>query len=374
MAATTSVRSVPFFDYPGVFKASEPDFVAIFRDVCRRGAFIRQKDLAEFERDLCVFLDARYALGVGNATDGLHVALRAANIGPGDEVIFCSHTMLATASAIHFAGATPVPVECGPDHLISAEAVEAAVTPGTRAIMPTQLNGRTAEMGALQAIADRHGLLIVEDAAQALGSRFRGRLAGTFGIAGAISFYPAKVLGCFGDGGAVVTNDPETFERAASLCDFGRNSAGDVVRWGLNSRLDNLQAAILAFQLKRYHRVMERRRQIASMYQEMLGDIAELKLPPAPDGDPDHYDVYQNYEIEGERRDGLKQFLKENGIGTLIQWNGKPVHRCEALGFKQKLPYTDYLFTRMLMLPIHMTLAADDIAYLAETIRRFYGK
>jgi dTDP-4-amino-4,6-dideoxygalactose transaminase len=201
MPDATSVRSVPFFDYPGVFAASEPDFVAIFRDVCRRGAFIKQKDLAEFERDLCVFLGARYALGVGNATDGLHVALRAAGIGPGDEVIFSSHTMLATASAIHFAGATPVPVECGPDHLILAEAVEAAVTPRARAIMPTQLNGRTADMGALQAIADRHGLLIVEDAAQALGSRFRGRLAGTFGTASAISFYPAKVLGCFGDGG-----------------------------------------------------------------------------------------------------------------------------------------------------------------------------
>lgn len=373
MPGTTSVRSVPFFDYPGVFKASEPDFVAIFRDVCRRGAFIKQKDLAEFERDLCVFLGASHALGVGNATDGLHVALRAAGIGPGDEVIFSSHTMLATASAIHFAGATPVPVECGPDHLILAEAVEAAVAPPTRAIMPTQLNGRTADMRALQTIADRHGLLIVEDAAQALGSRFRGRLAGTFGIASAISFYPAKVLGCFGDGGAVVTDDQETFERAASLCDFGRNRAGDVVRWGLNSRLDNFQAAILAFQLKRYHRVMERRRQIASMYQEMLGEVAELKLPPAPDSDPDHYDVYQNYEIEAERRDGLKQSLKENSIGTLIQWDGKPVHQCEALGFTQRLPYTDYLFTRMLMLPMNMSLSDDDVHYVCDNIRAFYG-
>jgi len=371
--AATSLRSVPFFDYPGLFAAGEPDFVAIFRDVCRRGAFIKQNDLAEFERDLSDFLGIRYALGVGNATDGLHFALRAAGIGPGDEVIFSSHTMLATASAIHFAGATPVPVECGPDHLISAEAVEVAVTPRARAIMPTQLNGRTADMGALQAIAGRHALLIVEDAAQALGSRFRGRLAGTFGVAGAISFYPAKLLGCFGDGGALVTDDPGTFERAASLCDFGRNSAGDVVRWGLNSRLDNLQAAILAFQLKRYHRVMERRRGLASLYQERLGDIAELKLPPAPDSEPDHYDVYQNYEIESERRDELKVFLKENGIGTLIQWNGKPVHQCEALGFQQKLPYTDYLFRRMLMLPIHMTLSDDDLHYVCDNIRAFYG-
>jgi dTDP-4-amino-4,6-dideoxygalactose transaminase len=174
-------------------------------------------------------------------------------------------------------------------------------------------------------------------------------------------------------GGAVVTNAAETFERAASLCDFGRNSAGEVMRWGLNSRLDNLQAAILAFQLKRYHSVMERRRQIASMYQEVLGDVAELKLPPAPDSDPDHYDIYQNYEIEAERRDGLKQFLMENGIGTLIQWNGKPVHQCEALGFKQRLPYTDYLFTRMLMLPMNMSLCDGDLHYVCDNIRAFYG-
>jgi len=374
MPVSTGTRRAPFFDYSGLFAAHESEYAAIFRDVCSRGAFIKQRDLADFERELAEFLGARYVLGVGNATDGLHIALRAAGLGPGDEVIFSSHTMLATAAAIHFAGPTPVPAECGPDHLISPAAVEAAITSRTRAIMPTQLNGRTADMTALQQLADRHGLLIIEDAAQALGSRFRGRLAGTFGVASAISFYPAKVLGCFGDGGAIITNDSGVFERAASLCDFGRNSAGEVIRWGLNSRLDNLQAAILSFQLTRYSKVMHRRRQIATIYQQMLGDAPELKLPPAPDSDPDHFDIYQNYETECERRDDLKQFLEENGVGTLIQWNGKPVHRCEALGFRQKLPYTDYLFTRMLMLPIHMTLTDDDIAYVAETIRRFYGR
>jgi dTDP-4-amino-4,6-dideoxygalactose transaminase len=374
MPVSSTIRNVPFFDYPGLFAANQADYAAIFRNVCSRGAFIKQKDLAEFERDLADFLGVRYVLGVGNATDGLHIALRAAGIGPGDEVIFSSHTMLATASAIHFAGATPVPVECGPDHLISPDAVQVAITSRTRAIMPTQLNGRTANMAALQQLADLHGLLIVEDAAQALGSRFRGRLSGTFGAVSAISFYPAKVLGCFGDGGAIVTNDTGIFEHAAALSDFGRDRAGEVVRWGLNSRLDNLQAAILSFHLGRYRSVMDRRRRIASMYQDMLGDLPDLVLPPAPGSHPDHYDIYQNYEIEAKRRDELKSFLNESGIGTLIQWNGKPVHQCEALGFKQHLPYTDYLFTRMLMLPIHMTLRDEDVAYVAETIRRFYEK
>jgi len=373
MSASARLRNVPFFDYPAVFAASERDFVGIFQDVCRRGAFIKQRDLAEFERDLSVFLGARHVLGVGNATDGLHFALRAAGVGPGDEVIFCSHTMLATASAIHFAGATPVPVECGPDHLISAEAVEDAVTPRTRAIMPTQLNGRTADMRALQAISDRHGLLIVEDAAQALGSRFCNRPAGTFGIAGVFSFYPAKVLGCFGDGGAIVTGDQVTFERAASLCDFGRNTAGDVVRWGLNSRLDNLQAAILDFQLKKYDSVMCRRRHLASLYTQRLHEVPEVALPPGPDSDPDHFDIYQNYEIEAERRDELKQYLKEHGTGTLIQWGGQAVHQCNALGFTQNLPYTDWLFTRLLMLPMNMSLSDDDLHYVCDQIRTFYG-
>jgi dTDP-4-amino-4,6-dideoxygalactose transaminase len=239
--------------------------------------------------------------------------------------------------------------------------------------MPTQLNGRTADMATLQRLADRHDLLIVEDAAQALGSRFRGRLSGTFGSASAISFYPAKVLGCFGDGGAIVTNDPEVFEHAVSLCDFGRNSAGEVVRWGLNSRLDNLQAAFLDFQLKKYEGVIFRRRQLAALYTARLKDVSEIVLPPAPDSDPDHFDIYQNYEIEAEKRDDLKLFLKERGIGTLIQWGGQAVHHLKALGFTQHLPYTDRLFTRMLMIPLNMSLTDDDLHYVCDTIRSFYG-
>ena len=373
MSNSTCVRTVPFFDYPGLFASERGEYVAIFNSVCERGAFIKQQDLAEFEQNLATFLGARYVLGVGNATDGLHFALRSVGIRSGDEVIFSSHTMLATAAAIHFAGATPVPVECAPDHLIAADAVEAAITSRTRAIMPTQLNGRTADMAALQRLADRHGLLIVEDAAQALGSRFRGRLSGTFGAASAISFYPAKVLGCFGDGGAIVTNDREVFECLVSLCDFGRNGAGEVVRWGLNSRLDNLQAAFLDFKLKKYDGVMCRRRFIASLYTDRLKDVAEIVLPPAPDSDPDHFDIYQNYEIESECRDELKAYLKEHGIGTLIQWGGQAVHQAKALGLTQNLPYTDWLFTRMLMLPINMSLSVEDIDHVCSTIRAFYG-
>ena len=366
-------KNVPFFSYSFLFGSSEAEFLEVVTDVGRRGAFILQKDLVNFEQHLAEFVGARRALGVGNATDGLHFAVRAAGIGPGDEVILSSHTMIATASAVHFAGATVIPVDCGADHLIDAAAVEAAITSHTRAIMPTQLNGRTCNMDKLDAIAMKHGLIIIEDAAQALGSKFKGRCAGTFGIASAISFYPAKVLGCLGDGGAVITNDDEIYERIYQMRDHGRNTTGAIVSWGLNSRLDNLQAALLDFQLKKYENVICRRRELAKFYTERLKDVAEIVLPPAPDSDPSHFDIYQNYEIEAERRDELKAYLKDHGIGTLIQWGGQAVHQMKALGFTQSLPYTERLFTRILMVPMNMSLTDDDLDYVCDTIRDFYG-
>jgi dTDP-4-amino-4,6-dideoxygalactose transaminase len=341
--------------------------------VASRGAFILQKELSDFEEHLTEFLGCSHALGVGNATDGLHFALRATDIGRGDEVILSSHTMIATAAAVHFAGATPVPVDCGPDHLIDPAAVEAAVTPQTRVIMPTQLNGRTCNMDALQMTANKHGLMIVEDAAQALGSKFKDRCAGTFGMASAISFYPAKVLGCFGDGGAVITNDEAVYQRIYQLRDHGRSTSGKIVSWGLNSRLDNLQAAFLDFQLMKYEDIMCRRRKLADLYTECLSEVAEIILPPAPDSDPDHFDIYQNYEIEAEKRDELKQYLNHRGVGTLIQWNGEAVHQMKALGFTQHLPHTDWLFTRLLMLPMNMSLSEDEVRYVCNNIRAFYG-
>lgn len=370
---TAAVREVPFFAYPALFKAHEAEFLSIFRDIGRRGAFIKQKDLQNFESRLASYLNTAFALGVGNATDGLEVALLAAGIGPGQEVILSSHTMLATAVAVNFAGATPVPVDCGADHLIDPQAVEAARTPRTRAIMPTHLNGRTCNMDVLGSIASKYGLLIVEDAAQALGSRFKGRFAGTFGVSAAISFYPAKLLGCFGDGGAVVTESQAVYDHASELCNFGRNAAGKVVRWGFNSRLDNLQAAILNFQLDQYEQIVSRRRHIAALYVERLGNIPEVVLPPAPDSDPDHFDVYQNYEIEAENRDALKTFLGDRGVGTLIQWNGEAIHHLTALGFTQKLPHSDRMFKRMLMLPMNMSLSDEDVYYVCDNVRAFFG-
>ncbi len=366
-------RSVPFFNYPALFAAQEDEIMPVVMDVLRRGAYIMQKDLLEFEANLAKFLGAKYAIGVADGTIALVIALRAAGIQPGDEVIVPSHTFVASAASIHHAGGIPVLVECQSDHLIDPEAVKAAITPKTRAIMPVQLNGRVADMDALQAIADQHNLLIIEDSAQALGAQYKGKYASTFGIAGTFSFFPAKLLGCYGDGGAVITNDDQVAAKIYSMRDHGRGEQGDVVTWGYNARLDNLQAAVLNYKLTSFPETIQRRREIAEKYQAALGSIEDLTLPPAPGAHPAHFDVYQNYEMESSHRDQLRDHLKEAGIGTLIQWGGKAIHQFPELGLNNNLPYTTRLFTRCLMLPMHHMLSNEDVDYICEKVQQFYA-
>jgi len=368
----TQNRNVPFFNYPQVYLNDKENLMKIFDDIGSRGAFIMQKDLEIFENNLATFTGSKFAIGVGNATDGLELSWMAIGLKKGDEVICCSHTMLATASAIKTAGGTPVPVELGDDGLIDPDAIEDAINSRTVGIMPTQLNGRTCDMDRIMNIANKQNLYVVEDAAQALGSRFKGKHAGTFGNASAISFFPAKVLGSLGDGGGVITNDPYYFDKIYQLHDHGRDINGEVKSWGRNSRLDNLQAAILNHNLESYQNVIDRRRQIASIYQEQLSDLNELELPPAPDTDPNHYDIYQNYELQADRRDELKKFLADNNIGTLIQWGGKGVHQWEGLGFNVKLPKVERFFERCIMIPMNMFISDDDVNYICEKIRLFY--
>lgn len=363
---------VPFFDYPKLYLQDKSDFDRIFDDVGSRGAFIMQKDLALFESSLANFTNSKYAIGVANGTDGLELGLLSLNLKKGDEVIISSHTMIATASAIVTAGGIPVPVDIGEDNLIDASAIENAITSRTVGVMPTQLNGRTCNMDAILSIVNKYGLFLAEDAAQALGSRFKGKHAGTFGKISAISFFPAKVLGCLGDAGGVLTSDEELYHKIYQLHDHGRDTDGQIKSWGRNSRMDNLQAAILDFKLKTYERVIFRRREIASIYCELLSDIDDLKLPPKPVENSDHFDVFQNFELTATNRDGLKEFLSSKGIGTLIQWGGKAVHQWECFNFDVHLPATDDFFTKCIMLPMNVFLTNDQVEYVCESVREFY--
>lgn len=369
-------RQIPFFNYPALFASQREEFVHAFESVCSRGAYILQSDLEQFESSMRDFLGARYCWGVADGTNALLLGLHAMGIGPGDEVIVPSHTYVASVAAIHFVGATPILADCLSDHLIDPESVKTRLSSKTKAIMPVHLNGRTCAMSPLLEIAKTNDLMIIEDAAQALGSRYNGKAAGTFGAVGTISFYPAKLLGCFGDGGLVISNDPAIGEALARLRDHGRDSSGAVRSWGTNSRLDNLQAAFLNVAFKNFKKNISRRRSIALQYHEALNDIDDLLLPPPPVEAP-HFDVYQNYEVESGQRDALRAYLDKYGVKTIIQWGGKAVHQMSELGLKftgDDLPATDALFRRCFLLPMNTSLVDEDVQYIITLIRNFYNE
>ena len=364
---------VPFFNYSYLFTSKEERFIKTFMDVGHRGAFIFQKHLEEFEQKLAEYCKVKYAIGVANGTDAIWLSLMAANIGKGDEVIMPSHTYVATPAAVKFVGAEPVLIECGYDNMMDTDYIEQAITDKTKAIIPVQLNGRTCNMDPILDIAINNNLLVIEDAAQGLGSLYKDKMAGTFGIAGTYSFYPAKVLGCFGDGGAIVTDDVNIVEKVKLLRDHGRDDNGEFQTWGFNSRLDNLQAAILLEKFKTFHDDIQKRRQLAGIYNDEIQIRDYIKLPPGPEEDSDHFDTFQNYELRAEKRDELKSFLANNGIGTIIQWGGKAIHQIEKLGLNHfSLPYTDAFFKKCLMLPMNTSITDMEAVYVAKKINEFY--
>lgn len=372
------MQKVPFFDYPGIYNRFKNEFDKIFQDVCSRGSFILQRDLEKFESDLSDFLSVKHVLGVADGTNAMYLGLQALNIGNGDEVIISPHTYVATANAIQMVGATTIFADIDSDNLLCPIAAKSKITSKTKAIMPTQLNGRCANMDGLRSLAEDNSLILAEDSAQGLGAQYRNEFAGTFGSFGTLSFYPAKLIGCFGDGGAIMTNNSDLAEKLLAMRDHGRDRNGKVAIWGTNSRLDNLQAAFLSLRLKHFKEDIIRRREIARLYQEGLGHLSELKLPAAPVDDGPHFDVYQNYECSAKNRDDLRSYLQEKGIGTLIQWGGFPVHHFDGLGYgKDKftdLPNTDKFFEECLMLPMNMSLTNDDVNFVIDTIINFYSK
>ncbi len=366
---------VKFFDYQAQFKADEGEYMRIVRETFSKGSFILGEELKEFESNFAQFIGSRHAIGVGNCTAGLLLALYATGIGPGDEVITVSHTFVATVEVIRMLGAKPVLVDIAHDHNMDMDEVEAAITARTRAVIPVHLNGRVCEkMEKLMGIAEKNQLAIIEDAAQAIGASYKGRKAGTWGNAGCFSFYPAKLLGAFGDAGAIVTDDDDLAERLLCMRNHGRNGSG-VELWGFNSRLDSVQAAILNYKLKKIKGWIERRREIANIYHKGLSGIEELVLPPPPGVIDDRYDVFQNYEVEAEGRDELVRHLLNNGIEVALPWGGRGVHQFPALGLGElRLPRTERLMERALLLPLYPELGDGQVEYVVESIQDFYNR
>lgn len=367
------VRKIPFFPYPALFADSRDEYMAVIENALARGAYIMQRELFEFEEAFASYLGVKHAVGVADGTVALTLSLRLAGVGRGDEVIVPSHTFIATAAAVHHVGATPVICDCGPDSCIDVSSARQMVTSKTKAIMPVQLNGRISDMDAVEALAGQHGLKIVEDSCQAFGARFRGRFAGTFGVAGSFSFYPSKTLGCFGDGGALVVDDDDLAEQAREMRDHGRGKDGKVHRFGVNGRLDNIQAAVLLVKLKKYDASIGRRREIAGIYHHRLRHVDGLQLPPGPNDDPLRFDIFQNFEIQAERRDNLRDRLDASGVGTIIQWGGHLIHQFDDLNLKANAPYAEEFSKRYMMLPMHPMLSDDDVHYVCDEIESFYN-
>ncbi len=372
--------SVPFFDWAGFFSERRNEFTQIMAETASRGGFILQRDVDEFEINLAKFIGVKHVIGVSDGTNAILLGLRASGIGPGDEIIVPSHSFIAAIQSIHFSGATPVPVELTEhDWLVDPEAIEAAITSRTRAIMPVHVNGRLCQMDVITDIAQRHGLEVFEDAAQAAGAKLNGIGAGCRGRWGTYSFYPSKTLGCFGDAGALVTNDDKIAETVRAMRNHGANVEKsiplDVTTWGTNSRLDNIHAAILNYKLTYYDDAIARRREIAGLYDAAFGDIAALRLPPAPAFDP-YFDIYQNYEMcteSREQRDALRAHLAANRVGTIIQWGGFGIHQLKGLGFTQHCPKTDHFFDTSLLLPMNHILTIAQVDHVIASVRTFFG-
>lgn len=365
---------VRFINYPLHFQSMESEVMEIVRSVLSKGDLILRQQTEDFETDLARYCGTQYAIGVSNCTDALHLCYIAAGIGPGDEVITVSHTFVATVAGIVHVGAKPVFVDIGDDHNIDVDKIEAAITPRTKAIVPVSLNGRPCDLPKIKEIADKHGLIVIEDSAQALGATIQSRKAGSWGLAGCFSFYPAKLLGAFGDAGAIITDDANFAEQIRLLRNHGRTSTG-VERWSFNSRIDNLHAAILQFKLTKLPGWILKRRELAEIYHSELADCPQLRLPPRPVESIDRWDVFQNYEVEAENRDALVAYLNENGIEILLPWGGKGVHQFEKLNLAPAhLPRTDQFFSQAFLLPMYPELTRDEVSYVCRVIRSFYDR
>lgn len=344
-----------------------------YSEVMSKGDLIDRAQLRSFEENLARFVGTKYAVGLNSGYDALHLSLRAAGVGPGDEVIVPAHTFVATASAVVNVGAKPVLVDVRSDFNINVDLVEDAITDRTKAVIPVHLNGYMADMPRIMKLADRYGLKVVEDACQSLGASIDGRKAGAWGLTGCWSFYPFKILGGYGDGGAITTNDPEVARYCQRMRYNGEDrETGEYHGHGFTCLLDNIQAAFLDVKLRYMPEWIERRKRIAARYQEAFADIEDLNLPHYDRRGFDH--VYQNYVVRSRQGDDFSDYLKANGVEVLVQWR-KPYYRHEALHLEDRgFPETEALGREVCSLPMAVELTDEEIDHVIKTVRDFYHR
>ena len=363
--------NVPLVDLKAQYRSIKPEIDAAIQRVLDSTAFILGDEVKAFETAFAAHIGANGAVGVASGTSALQLALRACGVGRGDEVITTAHTFIATAEPIALLGAIPVFVDIDPATFnIDPQRVEDAITPRTKAIVPVHLYGRPADMTGLMEIGARHGVVVIEDAAQAHGARSREQGCGTIGSMGCFSFYPGKNLGAYGDAGAVTSNDPDLLARIRKLRDHGRTSKYEHDEIGYGERIDALQAAVLGVKLTHLADWTEARRRHARRYSELLAG-SEVTTPAE---DPRDQHVFHLYVIRSKQRDGLLRHLIDAGVGAGIHYP-IPLHRQPAfrdLG-PVSLPHTERAAGQILSLPLFPELSDDQIGFVADQVRQFAG-
>jgi dTDP-4-amino-4,6-dideoxygalactose transaminase len=368
------MANIPLVDLGAQHRQIADEVARGFAGVLETTSFILGKEVKQFEEAFAAFVGAKHCVAVANGTDALELALRAAGVGPGAEVILPTNTFIATALAVARAGATPVLVDCEPVHyMLDVEQVAKKITPRTRAIMPVDLYGQVPPMEAVEALAQKHGLAIVEDAAQAQGAKRNGRGAGTFGVAAGTSFYPGKNLGAYGDGGAVTTGSDEIAAKVRALRNYGSEVKYHHPETGFNSRLDTLQAVVLLSKLKRLAAWNEARRAAARRYDELLAGVAGLTLPQTLAGN-EH--IWHLYVVRVPRRDEVLKKLNADGIGAGIHYP-VPVHLQGAfkhLGHEAgDFPIAEKTSGEIISLPMFAEITADQQARVVERLKAALG-
>ena len=360
-------RKVRFVEPAKLYLMIKDELDAAYFDVMSKGELVDRSHLRNFENNLAKFVGTKYAVGLNSGYDSLHLSLRAAGIGKGHEVIVPAHTFVASCSAIVNAGATPVLVDVAKDFNIDVNKIEEAITPDTKAIMPVHLSGWMADMPTIMKIAEKYNLLVIEDACQSLGSCINGKGAGSWGLTGCFSFYPFKILGGYGDGGAITTDNEEiaTFARRMRFNGEERQT-GEYHGHGFTCLLDNMQAAFLDVKLKHLPDWIIRRKKIAARYKDALSDIPDLLLP--------HYSrygsvhVYQNYTVRSKQGNKFSEYLKNNGIEVLTQFR-KPYYKHEALNLIDKgFPETETLSREVCSLPMNVEIGDDEVEYVIGVV------
>lgn len=364
--------AVPFSDFAAQVAALRPQIDAAIARVLDRGWFILGPEVEAFESEFAQFLGVKHVVAVANGTDAIQLALMAAGIGHGDEVICPALTAAPTALAILHAGARPVFADIDPlTYTMHTEHLADLITPATKAIVPVHLYGLPSNMPQIMEIARAHHLLVIEDVAQAHGAMIGGQMVGTMGDMACFSFYPTKNLGGYGDGGAIATNDDEQAQLLRQLRNLGQRGRFEHVSIGLNSRLDDLQAAILRVHLAHLAANNSARRQLASAYQQYLADLDAIILPQAP---PEYHHVYHLYVIRTQKRDALQAYLRSVGVGTDVHYP-RPLHRQPVFAHlaprEGVLKHAEWVTEQLLSLPLYPLLNQEQVQIVAEHIRAF---